>query len=128
LGWEPVADYERRIAERYQADHVDPIFRYSRERDVVDPKRRLVWDHPLKSDVKGNFSTARVWYVAHQFQDSDRSQIDPEAVDRYYLYVRTFDLSNLTLPSLTACHEELWKRWVPQIEAEYDGKESMDFE
>lgn len=125
--WIPALEYEALAVKKNEAVHVDPIYRYNRRTDVVRLSDGLVWDHPIRSDVPDDYVLIRVWYSVHHLFDSDPSIVDPEKVDQYYIYQRTFDLGELSQPNLTDCREELWKKYVPRIEAEYADKQSIEF-
>ena len=118
-GWTRCRAYEDSLRRDYDLASADPLFRFNRRKDVVyrgsGPFHNLVWDHPIKSDVHGEFDTGRVWYIAkHDTQNET------------YLYVRTFK-SAYGFNSLGLGAEEKLK-WEAAILGEYEGKEYMAVE
>lgn len=117
-GWERARVYEERYRREYDLASADPIYRFSREKDVVKvggDLSGLVWDHPIRSNVGGNFDTGRIWYIAHHDTQSEN-----------YLYVRTFQPGFL-MGSIGVAAEEKGK-WEAAVLAEYEGKEYMAVE
>jgi hypothetical protein len=112
-GWQKVTEFEDHYRKEYDVAHVDPIYRYNRETDVVRLADGLVWDRPIRADVRGTFVMARVWYIVHH-----------ETQDEYYIYVRTFSLP-VALSSLSMASDEKMK-WEATILGEYEGKEYME--
>lgn len=112
-GWQLAREFEAHYVQEYDAAHIDPIYRYRRDTDVVRLSDGLVWDRPIKVDVQGKFVMARVWYVVHH-----------ETQDEYYIYVRTFTLP-VALSSLSMAAAEKTS-WESTILGEYEGKEYME--
>ena len=117
-GWERAVSYEENLRREYDLAGADPIYRFNRLKDVVKiggDFPGLVWDHPIRSNVQGDFVTGRVWYIAHH-----------DTQNEYYLYVRTFQIGHI-VSSLALAAEER-QRWEAAILAEYEGKEYMAVE
>jgi hypothetical protein len=116
--WERAFSYEERYRREYDLAGADPIYRFNRQRDVVKVGGTwagLVWDKPIKADVRGNYDTGRVWYIAHH-----------DTQEENYLYVRTFQLE-YGMSSLSVAEEDK-EKWEAAILGEYEGKEYMAVE
>lgn len=117
-GWERAVAFEERYRREYDLASSDPLYRFNRLKDVVKiggELSGLVWDHPIRSNVSGNFDTGRIWYIAHH-----------DTQDENYLYVRTF-APGYVMGSLGVAGEEKAK-WEAAVLAEYEGKEYMAVE
>lgn len=112
-GWNLAREFEAHYVQEYDAAHVDPIYKHRRDSDVVRLSDGLVWDRPIRSDVRGDFGMGRVWYVVHHGTQ-----------DEFYIYVRTFKLPEMLSTVSMAAEEK--QKWESSILGEYEDKEYME--